>query len=112
MQRIHRLWRWFLIDLMQVGVAEQFGNLRNYLGQVFSFVQFLQFLKGVGHRITGKRVPVGEISVDEFSKGAGKTKSSRPLWVFLSMLIGLPWLVSMLLKRIGEKKAINPASFL
>ncbi|KAJ3215084.1 Peroxisomal membrane protein PAS20 [Clydaea vesicula] len=96
--------------MAMVGVAEQFGNLRNYLGQVLSMMSLIRMIKGVLYRISGRSPPLGEISsesFESFNKITDETKpktSKKPLWIFLSLLIGFPWLFKKLLNRIQEKK--------
>ena len=100
--------------MAMVGVAEQFGNLRGYLGSIFSITSLITTLRDLVYRIQGREPPVDPraISADGFSKFSQahpdppvKPKySSRPFWVFLTLVVGLPWLMSKLIKRMNEKR--------
>lgn len=112
-----------------IGVAEQFGHLRNYLGQVLSIFALLRWCKALLYRLAG-RTPPGEggaISADGFrafeaggaaagagagkdGKGAAAPKlSKRPLVVFLLTVIGLPWLMNRLVRMITARQEAEAA---
>ncbi|KAI9483934.1 MAG: Peroxin 13, N-terminal region-domain-containing protein [Benjaminiella poitrasii] len=50
--------------MAMVGVAEQFGNLRHYLGGIFSIYALLRWMKRMLYRLTG-RTPPPELSSPE-----------------------------------------------
>lgn len=105
-----------------IGVAEQFGHLRNYLGQVLSIFALVRWIKGMLYRLTG-RTPPSNISAAEFKafEGGGgiaggsngqpaKQKlAKKPLFVFLLTVIGLPWLMNRLVRLITERQAAEAA---
>ncbi|GAA6025667.1 hypothetical protein JCM11491_005662 [Sporobolomyces phaffii] len=105
-----------------IGVAEQFGHLRNYLGQVLSIFALVRWIKGVLYRITGREPPPasGGISSADFkafeSGGAAggpaqaKPKlAKKPLFVFLLTVVGLPWLMNRLVRLITQRQAAEAA---
>ncbi|KAJ3013748.1 Peroxisomal membrane protein PAS20 [Thoreauomyces humboldtii] len=90
-----------------VGVAEQFGNLRQYFGQIFSLVSLYGAARRLACRIAGRPVPVdtGSLTADEFQAFEGKKKQSKkPLWVFLFFTVGIPWLISKLYQRLQKQR--------
>lgn len=104
-----------------IGVAEQFGHLRNYLGQVLSIFALVRWIKGMLYKLTG-RTPPTTISPAEFKafEGGGgggggqgqppKPKlAKKPLFVFLLTVIGLPWLMNRLVRLITERQAAEAA---
>jgi len=99
-----------------IGVAEQFGHLRNYLGQVLSIFALVRWIKGMLYRLTGRTPPpsttTGGISAQDFegfknggSQGAKPKLAKKPLFVFLLTVIGLPWLMNRLVRLITERQA-------
>jgi peroxin-13 len=68
--------------MAMVGVAEQLGSLRSYLGNMFS---------AVGIYNTLKRIVNGNAVADK-----KPTNSKRPVWIFFVLLIGIPWIISKL----------------
>ncbi|GAA5842940.1 hypothetical protein JCM11251_002940 [Rhodosporidiobolus azoricus] len=111
-----------------IGVAEQFGHLRNYLGQVLSVFALLRWCRALLYRLVGK-VPPGEgLNAEGFrafeagggaaaAAGAGgagggppKPKiSKRPLIVFFLTVIGLPWLMNRLVRLITARQEAEAA---
>lgn len=104
-----------------IGVAEQFGHLRNYLGQVLSIFALVRWIKGMLYRLTG-RTPPANISSAEFKAFEGgpagasangqpaKPKlAKKPLFVFLLTVVGLPWLMNRLVRLITERQAAEAA---
>ncbi|CAG8542476.1 1866_t:CDS:2 [Diversispora eburnea] len=60
--------------MAMVGVVEQFGNLRNYLGQVLSIFALIRWLKHLFYKIIGKKAPVNPeelnpIQFEQFQEG-------------------------------------------
>jgi peroxin-13 len=88
--------------MAMVGVAEQFGNLRSYLGQVFSLVSLYQTVKGIGYRLTGRQNPNAPIAAP-----SGPRPSKKPLFVFLALIVGLPYLMSKLIKKLESQRQID-----
>lgn len=83
--------------MAMVGVAEQFGNLKNYLGSVFSIYSLVDTVKNWGLKAVGKNPPV---SVAEFKKYKKNSSSSKPFMLFLLFMVGLPWLFSKLIAKL------------
>ncbi|KAL9540027.1 hypothetical protein MBANPS3_009918 [Mucor bainieri] len=97
--------------MAMVGVAEQLGFLKNYLGQVFSILALYRFVRKIMDKVTG-RAPVGkplEMNVMEFqnfenkmaSAASGPKMSRKPLIIFLLMVVGLPYMMHKLIKLIS-----------
>ncbi|KAG1474681.1 hypothetical protein G6F56_000207 [Rhizopus delemar] len=99
--------------MAMVGVAEQFGNLRHYLGNIFNLFGLLRWLKKQFYRMTGKTPPPAEeegpkenelleISneTNEIEHKIQQTSSKRrPVLLFLAIVTGLPYLIYKLLQR-------------
>ncbi|KAJ3080937.1 Peroxisomal membrane protein PAS20 [Quaeritorhiza haematococci] len=103
--------------MAMVGVAEQFGHLRNYLGQVLSLFAIARAARDFfGYRIFGRRPPSptgnpGEISPESFSSfQQGRGRSSRPLWVFVFFMFGLPYIMSKLVRLLQQKRLSDAAA--
>ncbi|KAI9264425.1 Peroxin 13, N-terminal region-domain-containing protein [Sporodiniella umbellata] len=82
-----------------MGVAEQFGHLRNYLGQVFSIFALYRFVK----RLFGKGQEK-EINLKAFEQYQEPKMSRKPLIVFLLMVVGLPYLMHKLIQLISKNQ--------
>ncbi|CEP15089.1 hypothetical protein [Parasitella parasitica] len=94
--------------MAMVGVAEQLGFLKNYLGQVFSLLAIYRFVRRIVDKVTG-RAPAAkpmEMNLMEFqnfeSKAAsrGPKMSRKPLIIFFLMVVGLPYMMHKLIKLI------------
>ncbi|GAA5972284.1 hypothetical protein JCM21900_002572 [Sporobolomyces salmonicolor] len=106
-----------------IGVAEQFGHLRNYLGQVLSVFALIRWVQGLLYRLAGRTPPGEGISADGFRAfeatggapaGANGTPAKaklakRPLVVFLLTVIGLPWLMNRLVRLITARQEAEAA---
>ncbi|KAI8917716.1 Peroxin 13, N-terminal region-domain-containing protein [Powellomyces hirtus] len=93
--------------MAMVGVAEQFGNLRQYFGQLFSMVSMYHAAKRIACKLTGRPAPVdmAGLNADGFkSFEENKKRSKKPLWVFLFFTIGIPWLISKLYQRLQRQR--------
>ncbi|RKP07656.1 Peroxin 13, N-terminal region-domain-containing protein, partial [Thamnocephalis sphaerospora] len=93
--------------MAMIGVAEQFGHLRNYLGQVLSVFALLRALRRFGYWIIGRRAPVdaSAISAAEFEAHDHRaTVSRRPILVFLAAVIGIPWLISRIIRAADRRR--------
>ncbi|KAI8067803.1 Peroxin 13, N-terminal region-domain-containing protein [Gongronella butleri] len=99
--------------MAMVGVAEQLGHLKNYLGQVFSIFALYRLVKKVFNKATGRVEPSLDVNVAEFQQfeqaaAANAPKMSRkPLLVFLAMVIGLPYLMHKLIQRISNNQQLQ-----
>ena len=91
-----------------MGVADQFGQLKMYLSQVFSIVSLYKTLKGYMYQLTGNTPPIdpSEISVKAFQESSKPKPSKRPLIVFLAMIIGLPYLFSKLFNYLEKNRPV------
>ncbi|KAI9318442.1 Peroxin 13, N-terminal region-domain-containing protein [Dichotomocladium elegans] len=94
-----------------VGMAEQLGYLRSYLGQVFSVFALYRLARKMINKALGRVEPgrPGEMNFMEFqhyeSKLASKPKMSRkPIMIFLFMVVGLPYLMHKLIQVITAKQ--------
>lgn len=104
-----------------IGVAEQLGNLRTWLGEALSIFTLIRWIKRLlGREKAGDAAAAGGISADGFrafeasgtatptSSAAGKSTSPRPskkpLVIFLLTVVGLPWLMNKLVKLITARQ--------
>ncbi|KAI9102811.1 Peroxin 13, N-terminal region-domain-containing protein [Phlyctochytrium arcticum] len=93
--------------MAMVGVAEQFGSLRNYLGQIFSLYSLYQAARRMMFRLAGKAPPVdaSKLNSEEFENFKGTPKrSKKPILVFLFFTVGIPYLISKLFKRLQRQR--------
>lgn len=92
--------------MAMIGVADQFGQLRNYLGQVFSILSLYNSAKDFIYRIAGQRPPLdpSALSVDSFQKEMKPKPSKKPLLIFLGLVFGLPYLMAKLIQRMEKNK--------
>lgn len=84
-----------------MGVAEQLGHLRNYLGQVFSIFALYRFVKRLFGKGGGKDVNINLKSFEQYQE---PKMSRKPLIVFLLMVIGLPYLMHKLIQLISKNQ--------
>jgi peroxin-13 len=91
--------------MAMMSVAEQFGNLKNYLSQLFNIMAMFRSLRDFTFKLIGKRPP-SRLDSTEFDKYTvpPRSSSSKPFWIFLSLVIGLPWLMNKLVKILQRKK--------
>jgi peroxin-13 len=95
-----------------IGVAEQFGHLRNYLGQVLSIFTLLRWVKGLIARLTGREMAedLSPESFKAFEAGIGSAEnrqskpgprpSKKPIIIFLLAVFGVPYLMNRLVRLI------------
>ncbi|KAJ1971440.1 Peroxisomal membrane protein PAS20 [Dimargaris xerosporica] len=91
--------------MAMVGMAEQLGVLRGYLGQVFSVVALYRTLRNMGYRLTGHRPPVapGELTAGDFEAYRKRSRFSiKPLLVFLLVVVGFPYLMVKLIRKMAQ----------
>ncbi|KAI8049795.1 Peroxin 13, N-terminal region-domain-containing protein [Gilbertella persicaria] len=96
--------------MAMVGVAEQLGFLKNYLGQVFSVFALYRFVKRAVQKITG-RIPSAKpmemnlMEFENFDKAPHGPKMSRkPLIIFMLMVVGLPYMMHKLIQLISANQ--------
>lgn len=96
-----------------VSVAEQFGNLRNGIGSVLGIFAMMRWVRTLMAKITGRPLPDSEISVENFASfqasrpdgsPSGPKFSKKPLLVFLMAVVGLPWLMSKLIRAMTARE--------
>jgi peroxin-13 len=93
--------------MAMVGMAEQLGYLKNYLGQVFSVFALYRMVKSLLYKVTGRVEPgkANELNLMEFQKFDSKPKISRkPILIFVFMVIGLPYLMHKLIQLITKQQ--------
>ncbi|CAO3698666.1 hypothetical protein G6F70_003596 [Rhizopus microsporus] len=104
--------------MAMVGVAEQFGNLRHYLGNVFNVFALLRWLRRLLYRLIGRTPPAepvennneGEplqITEDEQPPEAIAPRNSntkrRSVILFLAIVTGLPYVIYTLIQKSHER---------
>ncbi|KAF9971847.1 Peroxisomal membrane protein PAS20 [Actinomortierella ambigua] len=92
--------------MAMVGVAEQFGHLRSYLGQILSVFALLRWAKSLLYRLMGKKMPVNtqELTPGNFQEFQARPRfSKRPIVLFLVAVIGLPYLMGRLIRALSRQ---------
>ncbi|CAH1764101.1 13491_t:CDS:2 [Entrophospora sp. SA101] len=82
--------------MAMVGVVDQFGSLRNYLGQVLSIFALIRWIKHLFYKLTGRQPPVdpSNLNVADYQQFQEQRKySRRPLLFFVIAVFGLPYLM-------------------
>ncbi|KAI9497109.1 Peroxin 13, N-terminal region-domain-containing protein [Zychaea mexicana] len=103
--------------MAMMGMAEQLGFLRSYLGQVFSVFAIYRLVKKYINKALG-RVEAGrptEMNFMEFQQfenkaagqAAGPKISKKPILIFLFMVVGLPYLMHKLIQLITHKQQLE-----
>ncbi|RKP33557.1 Peroxin 13, N-terminal region-domain-containing protein, partial [Dimargaris cristalligena] len=93
--------------MAMMGMAEQLGVLRNYLGQVLSIFALARTVRNLGYRATGRSPPVNpqELSPRDFAKFQKRSRFSlKPLVVFILVVVGLPYLMLKLIRKMSESQ--------
>jgi len=85
-----------------MGLMEQFGILRDYLGHALSMVALYRFARSLYYKLTGQLPPANPADLnvakfEEFQQAASSSK--KPLLIFLAILVGIPLLLSTLLRK-------------
>jgi peroxin-13 len=106
-----------------IGVAEQLGNLRNWLGEILNVFTLLRWVKrmlGMGgndaQAVTGGAAD-GALSAEGFrafesnggvvpqnQKASTPKPSKKPLIIFFLTVVGLPWLMNKLVRLITARQ--------
>ncbi|KAI1321210.1 Peroxisomal membrane protein PAS20 [Mortierella claussenii] len=92
--------------MAMVGVAEQFGHLRGYLGQVLSIFALLRWAKSLAYRLVGMKAPVNtqELTAGNFQEFQAQPRySKRPIVIFLLAVFGLPYLMGRLIRALSSR---------
>ncbi|CAG8833526.1 37759_t:CDS:2 [Gigaspora margarita] len=92
--------------MAMVGVVEQFGNLRNYLGQVLSIFTLIRWIRQLFYKITGRRPPVDpqELNPVQFEQFQERKFSRRPLIFFILAVFGVPYLMHKFIQVISRRR--------
>ncbi|CAO3629428.1 unnamed protein product [Cunninghamella blakesleeana] len=96
--------------MAMVGVAEQLGHLKSYLGSVFSIFALYRLAKKVFNKITGRVEPGKPMEMNfgefqQFDQVASAPKmSKKPLVFFLMMIVGIPYLMHKLIQRLANNQ--------
>lgn len=94
--------------MAMVGVAEQFGMLKNMFTNVFSIFAIYKYVRNFLYRILGKRPPADpkEINANDFQQFSDKPKYSlRPFLMFLSLVFGVPYLLHLFMRSVARRLA-------
>lgn len=90
--------------MAMVGVVEQFGHLRGYLGQVLSVFALLRWAKSIAYRLVGMKAPVNtqELTAGNFQEFQAQPRySKKPIIIFLLAIFGLPYLMGRLIRALS-----------
>ncbi|CAG8820357.1 22208_t:CDS:2, partial [Cetraspora pellucida] len=92
--------------MAMVGVVEQFGNLRNYLGQVLSIFTLIRWIRHLFYKVTGRKPPVDpqELSPAQFEHFQKRKFSRRPLIFFILAVFGVPYLMHKFIQVISQRR--------
>ncbi|KAJ3340843.1 Peroxisomal membrane protein PAS20 [Gonapodya sp. JEL0774] len=112
-----------------MAVSEQFGNLRQYLGNALSLMWLWRALRNLLYRVTGRPLPVdsGELNAGEFerfdgavgaagSEDPGTSAGRKVFLVFLFFVVAVPWLMNKMVGALArgarerEEKAMEAAA--
>lgn len=105
-----------------VSVAEQFSNLRTTLGSILGIFTLLRYLRTVFAKITGRPPPADATSLtpSAFASFQGLSSSSssvlpdgqptpsrKPFLIFLAAVVGLPYLMTKLIRSLARQNQQN-----
>lgn len=98
-----------------VGVADQLGSLKTYLGQVLGVFSIMRLGRRIINWLRGKKVDTSTSGwANEWSNGipGGNTPrpSAKPLLLFLLSAVGLPYLMSRLVKLLMASQQAQAAA--
>ncbi|KAG9297366.1 hypothetical protein G9A89_009450 [Geosiphon pyriformis] len=93
--------------MAMVGVVEQFGNLRNYLGQILSVFAVVRWIRKIFYKIMGTTPPANPneltpINFEHFQENG--RKSRRPLLFFILAVFGVPFLTHKLIQVLSRRR--------
>ncbi|KAG0746613.1 hypothetical protein G6F57_006583 [Rhizopus arrhizus] len=105
--------------MAMIGVAEQFGNLRHYLGNIFNLFGLLRWLKRLFYKLTGKTPPADlnenkdnpdlpedqQLQItnsNQHEVQISQSRNRRPVILFLAIITGLPYIMYKLIQRSHE----------
>ncbi|KAL1303662.1 hypothetical protein AAFC00_007017 [Neodothiora populina] len=98
-----------------VSVAEQFGNLRQTLGQVLGIFTIIRWVRTVMAKLTGRPLPANgsELTPLNFAQFSGKSPdgspappraSKKPFFFFIAAVFGLPYLMGKLIRALAKSQ--------
>ncbi|KAI9490499.1 Peroxin 13, N-terminal region-domain-containing protein [Zychaea mexicana] len=107
--------------MAMVGVAEQFGNLQHYLGNLFSIYAWIRWFKRLFYRLTGREIPPElleqppqqegqqrQLEGPEGQEGEQQQQQQQPIrrkrsiLFALAIFLGLPYALYKLFQRARE----------
>lgn len=102
--------------MAMVGVAEQLGYLRNYLGNILGIFALIRWLRRLSYRLTGRSLPPeleneqhqqqedGQQSLEgeDQSQQEQQPKKRRSLLFMLAVFVGLPYMMYQLFRKAAE----------
>ncbi|CAO3667605.1 unnamed protein product [Umbelopsis vinacea] len=112
--------------MAMVGVAEQFGHVHTYLGNIFNIFNLIRWIKKSCYKLTGRpeliepeqqqqqdrTIQQGQIATDDSIPPAAPERpreklSKMPFVIFLSAVVGLPYLMNKLMKSMSTPRAVQ-----
>ncbi|KAI8148530.1 Peroxin 13, N-terminal region-domain-containing protein [Fennellomyces sp. T-0311] len=105
--------------MAMVGVAEQFGNLRHYLGNLFNVYSWIRWFKRIIYRLTGREIPPElydpqpenpqQRQIEGNAEGAEHSQQQqqpvrrkRSVLFMMAIFLGLPYMLYKLFQRARE----------
>ncbi|KAI8344705.1 Peroxin 13, N-terminal region-domain-containing protein [Chlamydoabsidia padenii] len=85
--------------MAMIGMAEQLGYLKSYLGKTFRLFSLYRFIKNIIGQPT--------ITLDEFKQfdQPPPAPSRKPLLIFLAMIVGIPYLMHKLIQCVSANQS-------
>jgi peroxin-13 len=114
--------------MAMVGVAEQFGHVHTYLGNIFNIFNLIRWIKKSCYKLTGRpeliepeqqqqqqqdrTIQQGQIATDDnipppTPERPREKLSKMPFIIFLSAVVGLPYLMNKLMKSMSTPRAVQ-----
>jgi peroxin-13 len=99
-----------------VGVADQLGSLKTYLGQVLGVFSIMRLGRRIINWLRGKKVNAPDGWANEWSAGLpgnianAPRPSAKPLLLFLLSAVGLPYLMSRLVRLLIASQQAQAAA--
>lgn len=113
--------------MAMVGVAEQFGHVHTYLGDIFNIYNLIRWIKKSYCKLTGKPEPIEpapqgqqqlqqqELQGDQATQGdippplppARQKLDKTPFIIFISAVIALPYLMNKLMKSMSARRVTS-----
>lgn len=98
-----------------VSVAEQFGNLRQTLGQVLGIYTIIRWIRTAMAKISGRPLPANSTDLTplNFAQFSGKLPdgspappraSKKPFFFFIAAVFGLPYLMGKLIRALAKSQ--------